>query len=242
MSVSSPPHLNQLRADLACAFRWTARLGWHEGVANHFSVAVDADGAKFLMNPAGRHFSRIRANDLLLLDSAATPTDDIDPTAWCLHGYLHRHVPAARCILHTHAPYVTALASLADWRMPMCDQNACRFFNRVAYDDSFGGMLLAEEEAARQAAALGDKKVLVMRGHGVMTIGDDVAEAFDVMYYFERSCKNQWLAMAANRPLYAVTDEIAEKTARQWEDYPNQSRHFAELRAILDAEEPEYAD
>ena len=108
MSVSSPPHLNQLRADLACAFRWTARLGWHEGVANHFSVAVDADGAKFLMNPAGRHFSRIRANDLLLLDSAATPTDDIDPTAWCLHGYLHRHVPAARCILHTHAPYVTA--------------------------------------------------------------------------------------------------------------------------------------
>ena len=169
-------------------------------------------------------------------------TDDIDPTAWCLHGYLHRHVPAARCILHTHAPYVTALASLADWRMPMCDQNACRFFNRVAYDDSFGGMLLAEEEAARQAAALGDKKVLVMRGHGVMTIGDDVAEAFDVMYYFERSCKNQWLAMAANRPLYAVTDEIAEKTARQWEYYPNQSRHFAELRAILDAEEPEYAD
>ena len=194
------------------------------------------------MNPAGRHFSRIRANDLLLLDSAATPTDDIDPTGVVFTRLFTRHVPAARCILHTHAPYVTALASLADWRMPMCDQNACRFFNRVAYDDSFGGMLLAEEEAARQAAALGDKKVLVMRGHGVMTIGDDVAEAFDVMYYFERSCKNQWLAMAANRPLYAVTDEIAEKTARQWNITLINLATLPKLRAILDAEEPEYAE
>ena len=237
----SDTKLNKLRADLACAFRWAARLDWHEGVANHFSVATDSTGTQFLMNPAGSHFSAIRAQDLLLLDATTKPDGENapDPTAWCLHGYIHRHLPHARCLLHTHAPYATALASLAKWRLLVCDQNACRFFNRVAYDETFGGMLLAEEEAERQAATLGKNKVLVMRGHGILTVGDDIAEAFDLMYYFERTCKNQWLALATNQPLYEIPADIAEKTARQWLEYPK-SRHFAELRAILDAEEPEY--
>ena len=232
---------DELRRDLACAFRWAARLDMHEGVANHFSVAVD--GKHFLMNPAGRHFSRVRASELLLLNADKPPPEGEhapDPTAWCLHGYLHRNLPNARCILHAHSPYATALASLADWRMQMTDQNACRFHNRIAYDEEFGGMLLAEEEAARQAKVLGGKPVLVMRGHGVMTVADDVAEAFDLLYYFERACKNQWLAMASGQKLYEVSDDIAEKTARQWQDYPSVSQHFSELKRILDEEEPDY--
>ena len=233
----------RLRAELAAAFRWTARLHMHEGVANHFSVATP-DG-RFLINPAGRHFSRMRASDLLILDANTAPPDDKnmpDPTAWCLHAYLHRHVSHAGCIMHTHAKYATALASLANWRMLPIDQNACRFYNRVSYDEHFGGMLLAEKEAARQAAALNGKKVLLMRGHGILIVAATVGEAFDLMYYFERACRNQYLAMASGAPLFMIDAECAEQTAQQWENYPAQHRHFDECCAILNAEEPEYSE
>ncbi|MCH8169145.1 MAG: class II aldolase/adducin family protein, partial [Proteobacteria bacterium] len=94
----------QERTDLAAAFRWTARLGMHEGVANHFSLAVNDDGSQFLINPNQAHFSRIRASDLLLLDAndpaALERADAPDPTAWGLHGALHRLCPHARCAMH----------------------------------------------------------------------------------------------------------------------------------------------
>lgn len=247
-----------LRQELACALRWTARLDMHEGVANHFSVAVDE--RRFLMNPAGAHFSTIRASDLLLLDAHHDADKEAssgggrdggsgkeggiagaDETAWCLHGYFHRHLPRARCLMHAHSTYATALASLADWRMTSVDQNACRFHNRIAYDDNFGGMLLAEEEAARQCRVIGNKPVLLMRGHGVLVVAETVALAFDLLYYFERSCRNQWLAIQAatnERELFAISDDIAEKTAQQWEAYP--ARQFAALQKILDDEEPDY--
>lgn len=233
----------QLREDLACAFRWAARLDLHEGVANHFSVSADESGARFLMNPAGRHFSQICASELLVLNANETPPEGArapDPTAWCLHSFLHRNVAHARCILHSHPRYATALASLASWRLSPCDQNSCRFYERVSYDEHFGGMLLAEEEAARQARALGENKILVMRGHGVLTCAATIAEAFDLLYYFERACRNQHLALATGLPLFVVPPDIAAQTARQWDEYPNQDAHFNELRAILNREEPEY--
>ena len=232
----------RLRVDLAAAYRWAARLNMHEGVANHFSVAIDDSGMQFLMNPAGRHFATICASDLLNLNATSPPEGEAipDPTAWRLHAYFHQHVARARCIMHSHAPYATALASLADWKMQPIDQNACRFYNRISYSEHFGGMLLAEEEAQRQARALGNNSVLVMRGHGIMTVAATVAEAFDLMYYFERACRNQYLAMSANRPLFMAADDIAEKTAKQWEEYPNKEAHFLQLQTILDKEEPEY--
>jgi ribulose-5-phosphate 4-epimerase/fuculose-1-phosphate aldolase len=168
--------------------------------------------------------------------------DAPDPTAWCLHAHLHREVPRARCVLHTHMPFATALASLKDFRLLPIDQNACRFFRRVGYAEDFGGMLLADDEARKVRSALGDLRVLVMRGHGVMVAAESVARAFDLLFYFERTCKNQWLAMAAGRELHIVADDIAEKTARQWEKYEAHcaDAHLAELKAILDAENSDY--
>ncbi|MFM8452416.1 MAG: class II aldolase/adducin family protein, partial [Acidimicrobiaceae bacterium] len=129
----------QARLDLSVAFRWAARLNFHEAVANHFSVAVSDDGQKFLINPAGRHFSQMRASDLLLVDMneadfGISQSQTVDPTAMNLHGQIHKLVPDARCVLHTHMPYTTALASLRDFEFLMLDQNACRFHNRIAYD------------------------------------------------------------------------------------------------------------
>lgn len=235
------------RADLAAAFRWTARLNMHEAVANHFSLSVSEDGARFLMNPNQMHFSRVRASDLLLIDANDPSTlegpDAPDPTAWGLHGGLHRHCPHARCAMHLHSVYATALASLADSSLPPIEQNAAMFFDRVVVDAGYGGLAF-EDEGERCAQLLDDpkKKVMVMGNHGVMAIGETVAETFNRIFYFERAAQNYIIALQTGRPLRVLSDEIAEKTAREIESYPGQAvRHLAEIRAILDAEGSDYA-
>ncbi|WP_298840419.1 class II aldolase and adducin N-terminal domain-containing protein [uncultured Roseobacter sp.] len=237
----------QERVDLAAAFRWTVRLNMHEAVANHFSLAINDDGTKFLMNPNQMHFSRIKASDLIVVDANDPETlegpDAPDPTAWGLHGGLHRHCPHARCAMHVHSPYATALASLADSRLPPVDQNGAMFFDRVVVDENYGGLAF-EEEGERCAQLFDDpkKKVMVMGNHGIMIIGDTVAETFNRMFYFERACQTYILALQTGKPLRVLPDEVAEKTAREIEQYPEQDiRHLAELKAILDEEGSPYA-
>lgn len=235
------------RADLAAAFRWAARLGLHEGVANHFSAAVSDDGGQFLLNPRGRHWSRMRASELLLLDASAagsTGVDpDADPTAWFLHAHLHKHVPRARCVLHTHMKCITTLTCLADFEFLMLDQNACRFHERIAYDREYSGMALDDTEGERVAALLGDRNsVLLLGNHGVIVVAASVAEAFDELYHLERAAELQVLALSTGRQLSLVPEHVARVTARQWRDYPEFAElHFRALREILDEEEPEYA-
>ena len=235
------------RVDMATAFRWTARLNMHEGVANHFSVAVNQDGTRFLMNPNQRHFARIKASDLLVLDANDPATMDgpnaPDPTAWGLHGSIHRCCLHARCVMHVHSIHATVLASLADSTLLPIDQNTATFFGRTVIDEDFGGLAF-EEEGLRCAGMLSDpkKKVLIMGNHGVLVIGDSVADTFNRLYYFERAAETYINALQTGKPLRILSDEIAEKTARELEAYPDQSdRHLAELKAILDEEGSNYA-
>jgi ribulose-5-phosphate 4-epimerase/fuculose-1-phosphate aldolase len=234
------------RIDLAAAFRWFARLNMHESVANHLSVAVSPDGAQFLINPRGRHFSRICAGDLLLLDAndPATPAreDAPDPTAWHLHARLHARLPQARCVMHLHPKYATALACLEDPTLYPIDMNTMRFFGRVALDGDFCGMALSDREGDRVADLLGEgKSVLLMANHGVLVIGPHVAAAFDEMYYFERAAETLLTCYAAGKPLRIVPDTAAALTERQWRDYGQLAiDHLDNVKAILDVEEPAY--
>jgi len=235
------------RVDMAAAFRWTARLNMHEAVANHFSLAVNDDGTQFLINPNQRHFSRIKASDLLLLDANDSSTmdqpDAPDPTAWGLHGGIHRNCPHARCVMHVHSIHATVLACLADSTLPPIDQNTATFFGRYVVDDGFGGLAF-EEEGERCAALLSDPKikVMIMGNHGVLVIGDTVADTFNRLYYFERAAETYIRALQTGQPLRVLSDEIAEKTAEELEDYPDQAgRHLDELKAILDDEKNNYA-
>lgn len=236
----------QARLDLAAALRWAARLNLHEATANHFSVAVAADGKQFLLNPRGRHFSRVRASELLLLDAENSATirgeNAPDPTAWYLHAHLHQYLPQARCILHTHMPYTTALACLQDFEFLMLDQNACRFYGRIAYDRDYNGMALDDTEGERVAHLLGaDKSVLFMGNHGVIVVGPSVAEAFDELYYLEKAAHVQVLALSTRQDLALIPDAVAAKACAQWLEYPQFSElHFNALKEILDEEEPAY--
>ncbi|MEQ9259043.1 MAG: class II aldolase and adducin N-terminal domain-containing protein [Roseovarius sp.] len=235
------------RCDLAAAFRWTARLNMHESVANHFSLAVDAAGKRLLINPNGQHFALIRASELLEIDADDPETmnrpNAPDPTAWGLHGAVHRACPHARCVMHVHSIHATVLASLADSRLPAIDQNTAMFHNRVAVDEGYGGMAF-EEEGARCAAQLSDPKVktLVLGNHGVLVVGDTVADTFNRLYYFERAAETYIRALQTGQPLRYLSEEVAEKTAREWEDYPTGAgHHLAALRRILDGEGSDYS-
>ncbi|RKF14717.1 hypothetical protein D6850_07480 [Roseovarius spongiae] len=237
----------QERVELAAAFRWTARLNMHEAVANHFSLAVNDDGTEFLMNPNQVHFSRIQASDLLHLDAndpeAMEKPGAPDPTAWGLHGSVHRHVPHARCVMHVHSIHATVLASLADSTLPPIDQNSATFYNRIVVDEGYSGLAF-ESEGERCAQMLTDPKVkvMVMGNHGILVLGDSVADAFNRMYYFERAAETYIRALQTGQPLRVLSDEIAEKTAQELESYPGQGeRHLAELMAILDEEGSTYA-
>jgi len=223
------------------------KLNLHEAVANHFSLAVSDDGTKFLMNPNGRHFARIKASDLLEIDANDPTTmarpDAPDPTAWGLHGQVHRALPHARCVMHVHSIHATVLASLADSRLPAIDQNTAMFHNRHVVDEHYGGMAF-EDEATRCVSLLTDPKIttLIMGNHGVLILGRTVAETFNRLTYFERSAETYIRALQTGRPLRILPDDIAEKTAQEWESYPDLGgAHLSELKALLDAEGSDYA-
>ncbi len=245
-STYNDPHWD-LRVDMAACFRWTVRERWHEAVANHYSAAENDDGTQFLMNRNQVHFSRVTASSLLLLDAndpdvMHTP-DAPDATAWGLHSAVHRHVPHARVALHVHPKYATVLASLEDSSMPPIDQNTATFYERVVIDNDFGGLAF-EEEGERCARLFDDprKKVLVMGNHGIMVLGYTPADAFNRLYYFERAAQTLIMAYMTQKPLRVLSHGIASSTAQELEDYPGQAdRHLAEVKLILDEEEPTYA-
>jgi len=232
--------------DLAAVFRWTARLNMHEAVANHFSVSAPDSSEDFYVNGSGMHFSTIKSSDLVLIEQSKInelkdKPELVDPTALYIHGSIHKKVPNAKCILHVHSKYATTLATLEDPTLPPIDQNSMRFFNRVGVYSDFGGMGF-EEEAKKMANKIGNKKVLLMSNHGILTTGQTVAEAFDELFYFEKACETYITALSTNKKLKIVSDEIAEKTAQEWEDSSpaHQNLHLKAIRSILDSEDPSY--
>ncbi len=236
-----------LRQDLAAAFRLAVRFGWHESVGNHFSAAVSSDGATFLMNPKWRHFSEIKASDLLLLDAhdedVMEGEEAPDASAWCIHGTVHRVNPVAKVLFHCHPPNATALATLQDPSMKPIDLNTARFFGKVAVDLGFGGMADEAEEGRRIAETLGDKPVLVMGNHGVSVAAQTVAEAFEHLYFFERAAETLLKAYATGQPLAVMSDNLAAKTAAEWEPYVGMGHaHFDYWKRELDRTEPDYKE
>jgi ribulose-5-phosphate 4-epimerase/fuculose-1-phosphate aldolase len=245
-AISADDNERQLRIDLAAAFRLAADFNWHESVGNHFSVTISPGSRKFLMNPRWMHFSRIRASDLLLLDvdddGAMAGRSAPDPSAWAIHSRLHARLPHVRCLLHLHPPYSTALATLADPELKPIDQNTARFYERVAIDNAYGGIADEREEGERLANILGNRSIMILGNHGVLVTGDSIARAFDDLYFLERAAQTVLLAYSTGRPLNIMDDQLAARTACDWEDYGEMSEaHFSELKKILDGRDPSYA-
>jgi ribulose-5-phosphate 4-epimerase/fuculose-1-phosphate aldolase len=232
----------EARSDLTAALRWASRLGYGEGVCNHFSMELQGEPARFLINPQGLHWSEVTTDDLVVVDADGRKISGrhtVEPTAFFIHGAIHRGKPRAKCVLHTHMPYATALTAIHGGRLQWASQNSLKFYGRVAYDDNYNGLALDENEGARMCAQLAQADVIFLANHGVIVTGPTMASAFDDLYYLERACMLQVLAMSTGRPLRIVTGEVAAKTGRQLAEESQQAElHFAALKRILDRDEP----
>ena len=234
-----------MRVDLAAAFRLAVRLDLHEGVCNHFSVMLP-DSRRFLLNRYGLHWSEVTASNLLALDAAGKVLEgegEFEKTAFYIHSRIHVGNPRATCVLHTHMPYATALTLLEGGRLEMVEQNALRFHDDIAYDDTYNGLVVDDAEGDRLARVLGSKRVMFLANHGVIVVGRSVAEAFDALYYLERACRLQVLARSMSPKLRPVRQEVIEQTYKlMLADAPKYAgAHFDALKRILDREEPGYS-
>ncbi len=239
MSPAPTTLVDAARVDLACALRAADDHGFGEGVCNHFSLAL-GDGT-FLINPQGLAWREITPEDLVTIDAQGrriAGRHPVEPTAFFIHGWIHRVAPQATCVLHTHMPYATALTLVEGGRLEWCNQNALRFFGRVAYDDVYNGLALDAAEGDRIAARLdGGQDVMFMASHGVTVVGRSLAWAFDDLYYLERACMHQVLAVqaAAGRPLRRVPDALCARVASQVDGERQQSDLFFEAtKRLLD--------
>ena len=233
-----------VRVDLAAAFRLAVRLDLHEGVCNHFSAMLD--GRRFLLNSYGLHWSEVTASNLVALDGdghVIEGSGEVEKTAFTIHSRIHLANPRAKCVLHTHMPYATSLTLLENGRLEMVEQNALRFHDDIAYDDTYNGLVVDPAEGDRLARALGGKRVMFLANHGVIVVGPTVAEAFDALYYLERACRLQVLARATGSPFRKVRKEVVRDAYRMMlADAPKYAgAHFSALKRVLDREEPSYS-
>lgn len=236
----------QVRLDLTVVHRWASRWRWNEGVVNHLTSLVPGFQDRFLAIPYGIHWDEVKARDFLVVDLDGNVLDgdgEIELTSLLIHGAMHRDLPQARVILHTHQPHITALTSLDDQTVQMCSQAALHFPGRIAYLNSYG---LATERSIGELInqAIGDKDVLLMANHGVIVCGRAVDEAFDDLYALDRACELQLLAAGSGGKLRIVDPETAAVigAASRAKVIEEGQQHFRALRRLLWQSEPDVAE
>ena len=234
--------VTQARIDLTAALRSAARMGLNEGVCNHFSLEMPGDPTKFLINPQGLHWSELTPADMMIVDEQGKVVEgkhQVEPTAFFIHGRIHLG-KRKKAVLHTHMPFATALTLLEGGELDVfANQSAMRYYGRIGYDREYGGVALANEEGDRICKALGNNDVVFMQHHGVIACGDNIAYAFDDLYYLERCCMVQVLAQSTGGKLKRVAEEMVAEVAKQIESERQQSvLHFEALKRLLDRNEP----
>jgi ribulose-5-phosphate 4-epimerase/fuculose-1-phosphate aldolase len=241
--VGWSPAERRARLELAAAYRIAALEGMDDGVFNHFSLEVPGEEGLFLLKPFGPLFSETTASGLVKVDleGRIVAGDGVfEPTAFYIHSRIHRAIPRARCVMHTHMPYATALTGLAEMGILPINQSSMRFVRRFATLDTYGGLALDAAEGDRIVAAFRDKDVLLMANHGVTVIGEDVARCIYDLHYLEIAARDQWLALAANRTLRLLPEAVIELTSRQMvkEREMAAAVHLAAMIRRLDRENP----
>lgn len=235
----------QARVDLAACFRMAAHYGMEEGICNHFSAMVPGYDDLFIVNPYGFAFAELTASMLLICDfhgHVVSGEGKPEATAFYIHGRIHKNIPRAKAAFHTHMPYATALSMTEGDPLIFAGQTALKFYGRTAVDANYNGLALDEREGDRIASAIGNADIVFMKHHGVMICGPTIAEAWDDLYYLERACEVQTLALSTGREVLPVAPEIAEAAYLQMrEGDPESARlHLESIKRALDRTQPEF--
>ena len=245
----NPDLIRQVKIHLAAALRLAVHDGFEEGIDNHFTVSVPGREDQYLALPFGLHWSEARASDMMIFNEAGKTIEGqgiVELSAQCIHAPLHR-ITGAKVVLHTHQPWALALNILQENRLLPATQTAAFFYNCIAYDDTYTGLATTVAEGKRLAALMENKTVLFMKNHGVVTVGDTVAQAYHRLYKLERTCQTQILAMSTGRPLQILSEDIINRVLNPGADdrHPRAERerlYFEAMMRVLDRVNPGYAD
>lgn len=249
ISSSRPDPVAQAKVHLAAAHRLAVLHDLEEGIDNHFTVTVPGHNDRYLILPFGLHWSEARASDMIIFDESGKTLEGdgvVELSAQCIHAPIHR-LSGAKVVLHTHQTWAVALNMLKNNRLLPASQTAAFFHGHIAYDDHYAGTADTLEEGERLAKVIGDKHVVFMKNHGVLVVGDTVAQAYRRLYKLERVCRAQLLAMGSGQPLEVLSDAIVAEV----QSPPVADRHsrtererlfFEAMMRVLDRELPGYAD
>lgn len=235
-----------VRLDLAAAYRLMARFGMTDLIYTHISARVPGRHDRFLINPYGRLFEEITASSLVEIDLEGVPVGPgahpVNPAGFVIHSAIHAARRDVACVMHTHTLAGMAVAGAGCGLLPL-NQMSMQFYNRIAYHD-YEGISLELSERERLVRDLGDKQAMILRNHGLLTVGRSVSEAFSLMYYLDRACAIQVAAMPMGQ-LVTPSPEVCEHAARQHERYAEEStehtdREWNALLRMLDREDPGY--
>lgn len=224
-----------LRKDLAAAYRLASHFRMTDHIYTHFSARVPGAGNAFLVNAYGLMFHEITASNLVKVDLDGQVLLDetgmgANPAGFIIHSAIHAARHDAACVMHTHTAAGIAVSAQRHGLL-MISQHATRFHNRIAYH-AYRGVVLDDFERPLLIESLGGKSAMILHNHGLLACGASVADAFDTLYYLERACQAQVAALAGGAELIVMSDDVAERTAEQF-DNPNRPSRFKQWPAML---------
>ncbi len=239
----------RIRTELACAYRLVDHFGWTELIYGHLTMRLPGPEHHFLINPYGLNYDEVTASNLVRIDLDGNVVDgehEANFAGFVIHSAIHMAGGDNNCVMHTHTRAGMAVAALEDGLLPI-SMTATTFFGDIAYHD-YEGVSVYLDERERLLAALGEKKAMILRNHGLLTVGRTVPEAFSRLYRLERACQVQIDAAAAGR-LRVLSDDIAARSGRDTNAFAGRESNaamgaleFAALMRKMDRIDPSYRD
>ncbi|WP_151807158.1 class II aldolase/adducin family protein [Acinetobacter bereziniae] len=236
-----------LRRDLAAAYRLAAMFGWEDTLYTHFSARLPGEGEpRFLINPFGLMFDEVCASDLIVVDlqgKVISGDSSYNPAGFTIHSAVHMAREDAHCVIHTHTLAGMAVAASEQGLLPL-NQISLEYYNRVGYHD-YEGVAFNLDERSRLQTSLGNNSALILRSHGLLSVGATVADAFQIMYYLNRACEIQLAAsqLAILGQVRQVEPALCQHVSQQFQgvEHERQIVWQAWLRK-LDRIDPSYKD
>ena len=245
----NPDPIQQTKIHLAAALRLAVHDGFDEGIDNHFTVCVPGREDQYMVLPFGLHWSEARASDIMVFNEAGKTLEGqgvVELSAQSIHAPLHR-LTGAKVVLHTHQPWALALNMLQDNRLLPATQTAAFFDGEIAYDDTYTGLAASLNEGERLAGLMENKSVMFLKNHGVISVGETIAQAYRLLYKLERACKTQVLAMSTGKPIHVLEQTVIDKvrTPNVNVSHSRSERerlYFEAMMRVIDRVNPGYAE
>lgn len=239
----------QARVDLAAAHRLCVWNGFHEGIFNHLTYRVPGKNGCYYQIPWGLHWSEVTASCFMEVawdGTVLSGEGEVEASCYAIHAPIHRLLSRAGAVFHTHMPYASALTRLEDPKIKPIGQTEALLMRKTGYDMDYTGPAFDAEEGERLARIIGDHKVLFMGNHGVATVTETIAEAFDLIYYTERVAQVQLYAMWTGQKVLPLKPDVLKRTmnggGQKFLHGKPHDYHFRALKRLLDKKEPDYKE